>query len=308
MLAAGCTVVFKASEHSPRTHHFIAEVFSEAGLPKGALNVIQCKREDAPGVTECLVAHSAIRKVEFIGSPAVGRIIGQLGGKYLKPVLMELGGKCAAIVLDDARLEDAAEKCIRGGKLTFTHPDALISELILALAFMHHGQICFSTERIIVLESIADKFIELLKEKAQGFAPGSGVSAEVVRKAHDRLVEAEQKGATFILGGPKYTGPAQLLPTIVTGVTRDMSIFDIESFGPSVSVYIVKDEEEAIHVANDSVYGLNASVHSSDMYRAVKVARQLEFGQVHVNSLTAYNEGIQLFISCDSIRRHANIK
>ena len=292
MLAAGCTVVFKASELCPRTHHFLAEVFAEAGLPKGALNVIQCRREDAPTVTECLVAHSAIRKVEFIGSPDVGRIIGQLGGKYLKPVLMELGGKCAAIVLDDARLEDAAEKCVRGGIYTFNHPAALFLGLICAIAFMHHGQICFSTERIIVLESIADKFIELLKEKAHGFAPGSGVSAEVVRKAHDRLVEAEQKGATFILGGPKYTGPAELLPTIVTGVTKDMSMFDIESFGPSVSVYVVKDEDEAIRAANDSVYGLNASVHTTDMYRAIRVGRQLEFGQVHVNSPTPHNEGM----------------
>lgn len=117
MLAAGCTVVFKASEHCPRTHHFIAEVFAEAGLLNGALNVIQCRREDAAAVTECLVAHKVIKKIEFIGSPAVGRIIGQLGGKYLKPVLMELGGKSAAIVLDDANLEDAAEKCIRGGWL-----------------------------------------------------------------------------------------------------------------------------------------------------------------------------------------------
>jgi acyl-CoA reductase-like NAD-dependent aldehyde dehydrogenase len=118
MLAAGCTVVFKASEHSPRTHHFIAEVFAEAGLPAGALNVVQCRREDAAVLTETLIAHDAIRKVEFIGSPAVGKIIGQLGGKYLKPVLMELGGKCAAIVLDDARLEDAAKKCIEGGSLS----------------------------------------------------------------------------------------------------------------------------------------------------------------------------------------------
>lgn len=118
MLAAGCTVVFKASEHCPKTHHFIAEVLAEAGLPNGVLNVIQCRREDAAAVTESLVAHHAIKKIEFIGSPAVGKIIGQLGGKYLKPVLMELGGKCAAIVLDDANFEDAAAKCIQGGLYT----------------------------------------------------------------------------------------------------------------------------------------------------------------------------------------------
>lgn len=162
----------------------------------------------------------------------------------------------------------------------------------MGTAFMNHGQICFSTERIIVLESVADKFIELLKLKSTGFAPGSGVSDEVVRKAHDALVEAEEKGAKFLSGGPKYTGPAELLPTIVTGVTRDMRMFDIETFGPSVSVYMVTDDEAAIAAANDSVYGLNASIHTKDMYRAIKIARQLEFGQVHVNSLTAHNEGI----------------
>ena len=115
MLAAGCTVVFKASEISPKTHHLIAEIFADVGLPKGALNVVQCRREDAAVITESLIAHPAIRKIEFIGSPNVGRIIGALAGKYLKPVLMELGGKCAALVLDDANLEEAAEKCIRGG-------------------------------------------------------------------------------------------------------------------------------------------------------------------------------------------------
>ena len=135
-------------------------------------------------------------------------------------------------------------------------------------------------------------FIELLKLKAKGFAPGSGVSEEVVRKAHDTLVEAEEKGARFIIGGPKYTGPAELLPTIVTGVTRDMRIFDVETFGPSVSVYVVKDDESAIEAANDSFYGLNASIHTRDMHRAIKMGRRLEFGQIHVNSLTAHNEGI----------------
>ena len=115
MLAAGCTVVFKASELCPKTHHFIAETFADVGVPCGALNVLQSRREDAALITESLIASPAIKKVEFIGSPEVGRIIGALAGKYLKPVLMELGGKCAALVLDDANLEDAADKCIRGG-------------------------------------------------------------------------------------------------------------------------------------------------------------------------------------------------
>lgn len=112
----GCSVVFKASELCPRTHHKIREIFAEAGLPNGLLNVIQTRREDAGEVTEALIAHPAIRKIEFIGSKSVGKIIGQVASKYLKPVLMELGGKSAAIVLDDADLEKAADMCIKGGK------------------------------------------------------------------------------------------------------------------------------------------------------------------------------------------------
>jgi acyl-CoA reductase-like NAD-dependent aldehyde dehydrogenase len=163
---------------------------------------------------------------------------------------------------------------------------------------MHHGQICFSTERIIILESIADKFTQLLKDHGEGFAPGSGVSKEVVGTAHSRLVEAQHKGAKFILGGPKYTGPAELLPTIATGITKDMAMFDLESFGPSVSLYVVKDDNEAIAAANNSSFGLNASIHTTDMYRAVKIARRLEFGQVHVNASTAHNEGMNIWSQC----------
>lgn len=115
-VAAGCTVVLKASELSPKTHHLLVQYFEEAGLPKGVINTLQTRREDAAAVTEALIAHPAIRKVEFIGSAGVGRIIGQLGGKYLKPVLMELGGKGPVIVLEDANLEDAARKSVAGGE------------------------------------------------------------------------------------------------------------------------------------------------------------------------------------------------
>ena len=115
ILAAGCTLVLKASELCPRSHHLIAEIMEEAKLPSGCLNIIQCRREDAATVTETVIAHPVIRKVEFIGSAAIGSVIGQLASKYLKPILMELGGKCAAIVLDDANLEAAAENCVHGG-------------------------------------------------------------------------------------------------------------------------------------------------------------------------------------------------
>jgi len=115
-LAAGCTVVVKASELSPRTHHLLLEAFEEAGIPSGVINMIQARREDAAAVTEAIVAHKSLRKVDFIGSAAVGSKIGQLCAKYLKPVLMELGGKGPAVVLEDADLQQAAKMCAMGGR------------------------------------------------------------------------------------------------------------------------------------------------------------------------------------------------
>lgn len=117
ILGAGCSIVFKASEICPKTHHFLVQAYIEAGLPRDVISVIHTSREDSPAVTEALISHNAIRKVEFIGSAAVGRIIGSLAGKYLKPVLMELGGKCASIVLEDANLDETATKCIASGMI-----------------------------------------------------------------------------------------------------------------------------------------------------------------------------------------------
>lgn len=114
-VAAGCTVVFKVSENCPQLHHLLVQIFEDAGLPKGIINVIQANREMASEVTEAVIAHKAIRKVEFVGSASVGRAIGQLCSKYLKPIFMELGGKGPAIVLEDADLSAAAKRCIMGG-------------------------------------------------------------------------------------------------------------------------------------------------------------------------------------------------
>ena len=116
-VAAGCTVVFKASELCPKTHHTLVAIFQKAGLPEGVINVVQTSREDAAAVTEAIISHQAIRKIEFVGSAAIGSIIGSLAGKYLKPVLMELGGKGPAIILEDANLEAAAQKVITGGMI-----------------------------------------------------------------------------------------------------------------------------------------------------------------------------------------------
>ncbi|KAL1602737.1 hypothetical protein SLS60_006158 [Paraconiothyrium brasiliense] len=209
-LAAGCTVVVKASELCPHTHHLLLEAFEEAGIPSGVINMIQARREDAAAVTEAIVAHKAIRKVDFIGSAAVGSKVGQLCAKYLKPVLMELGGKGPALVLEDADLEQAAKLCAMG-------------------AVADHGQLS---------------------------------------------------------GGLQYLSETSLKPTLVTNVSRNARIFDEETFGPSASVYMAQDDDDAVAKANDSAYGLNAAVHSRSWEHAFEIAKQLEYGQVHINNVT----------------------
>ena len=148
-IAAGGTVVRKASELCSRTHHAIVRAFTEAAPPPGCLNQMQMGRDAAPAVTEALIVDKAIHKVEFIGSANMGRIMGQVSSKYLQSVLVELGGEGSAVVLRDADLKRAAKLCALG-------------------AFLHHGQICMSTDRITVLREVADDFSTYLVEAVKG--------------------------------------------------------------------------------------------------------------------------------------------
>lgn len=272
-IAAGCTVVVKASELSPLTHAMLAEVFRDAGFPPGVLNILQARREDAARVTETLIAHPGIRKIDFIGSAAVGRLIGATASKYLKPVLMELGGKCPAIVLDNANLPKAAAMIARG-------------------VVMHHGQICFGTERVIVLKKIADEFIKLLSEQIQQSSGGTAVNKRIAQNAFNILRDAKNKGAKFLVGGVEMAGENSVAPALVQidpkTKVEAMKIVDEESFSPSASVYVVEDDEEAIAIANRSSYGLNAAIHTRNLERAIKMGRELEYGQIHTNCPTVY--------------------
>lgn len=156
---------------------------------------------------------------------------------------------------------------------------------------LHHGQICFSTERILVQESIAPQFIKLLKEKAKDYTSGHAVTPQMANNANAKLVDAQNKGAEFLVGGTESDGNIlSLKPTIVTSVTPEMAMYDEETFGPSASLYTFKDDVEAIKIANDSIYGLNAAIHTTNMQRGIEMARQLEVGQVHVNNLTEFDE------------------
>jgi len=277
-LACGNTVVMKASETCPGTHALIGKVLQEAGLPKGVINVVTHSREDAPQVVEALIAHPAVRRVNFTGSSHVGRIIAQTAAKYLKPVLLELGGKAPLLVLDDANLDDAVDAAAFG-------------------AFMHQGQICMSTERIIVDRKIADAFVGKLANKANSLpygdprgqvVLGSLVSEQAADRMDELMKDAIAKGAKLVAGG-KRTGTIWSA-TLLDHVNPQMKIYREESFGPVKSIIRVDGDDEAVNVANDTEYGLSSAVFSQDIQRAMAVAKRIQSGICHINGPTVNDE------------------
>jgi acyl-CoA reductase-like NAD-dependent aldehyde dehydrogenase len=278
-LACGNAVVFKASEICPRTHAIIVESFAAAGLPEGVVGVVTNAPADAGEVVGALIDHKAVRRINFTGSTNVGRIIAKRAAENLKPVLLELGGKAPFLVLEDADLDEAVAAAAFG-------------------AFMNQGQICMSTERIIVVDAVADAFVAKFAAKAASMKagdPGLGntpLGAVVDRKTVDHveglIADAVAKGATKLAGGEAR---GVIMPaTVVDKVTRDMKLYGEESFGPVVAVIRAKDEEDAIAKANDSEYGLSAAVFTKDIARGLKVARRIKSGICHVNGPTVHDE------------------
>lgn len=277
-LACGNTVVLKASETCPGVHMLIGKVLQEAGLPKGVINVITHSREDAPAVTEALIAHPAVRRINFTGSSHVGRIIAMTAAKYLKPVLLELGGKAPLLVLDDANIDEAVNGAAFG-------------------AFMHQGQICMSTERIIVDRKIADVFVDKLAAKANALpygdprgkvVLGSMVSMQAADKVDSLLKDALDKGAKLVAGG-KRDGTIWSA-TLLDNVNPQMKIYREESFGPVKSIIRVDGDDEAVSVANDTEYGLSSAVFSENIQRAMAVAKRIKAGICHINGPTVNDE------------------
>ncbi|NKN35974.1 aldehyde dehydrogenase [Agrobacterium sp. a22-2] len=278
-LACGNTVVMKTSELCPRTHALIVEAVASAGLPKGTLNAISNAPEDAAKVVETLIAHPAVRRVNFTGSTRVGRVIAETAGRHLKPALLELGGKAPFIVLDDADLDQAVAAAAFG-------------------AFMNQGQICMSTERIIVLEAIADRFTAAFAKKVatlkagdprEGATPlGSLVSIEAANRIKSLVEDAVSKGARLIAGGGG-TG-TMLDATAVDGVTPAMRLYSEESFGPVVSIIRAASVDEAVSIANETDFGLSAAIFSGNQARALSIAGQIESGICHINGPTVYDE------------------
>lgn len=278
-LAYGNTVVMKASELSPRTHGLIVECLEQAGMPAGVVNLITNAPADAADVVEELIAHPAVRRINFTGSSHVGRIIAEKAGRHLKRVVLELGGKAPFVVLEDADLDAAAAAANFG-------------------AFMHQGQICMSTERIVVDRRVADEFAQKLAVRASSLKvgdprdPSTQIGPLINGAALDRVSElvedAVEKGAEILTGGEADGLVYQ--PTVLRGVTPEMRIYSEESFGPSVSIIEVDGPEQAIEVANDTEYGLSASIFSRDVERAEQLARRIQSGICHINDATVHDE------------------
>ncbi|KAM6477517.1 aldehyde dehydrogenase family-domain-containing protein [Trichoderma sp. SZMC 28011] len=273
-IACGNTAILKASEKTPMAHHFIGRLFHDAGFPAGVLNVIQHSQEDAVSIVNALVSDSRVRKINFTGSTAVGKIIAANAAKHCKPVLLELGGKSAQLVLPDADLDKAAQAAAIG-------------------AFTHHGQVCMSTERILVSESVLDKFSEKLAvasmRSSENICPGASV--EHTLKVTSLLEDAQAKGARILGGGEgAHQDGSFLTPRILANVTREMKIWHTETFAPIALLIPFSTVDEAVALANDTAYGLSASVYTANIPLAIEIGRRLDSGSVHINSMTIHDE------------------
>ncbi|KAK6364950.1 hypothetical protein LTS17_011646 [Exophiala oligosperma] len=274
-IAAGNTTVLKGSELSPRCFWAIADCFREAGLPPGVVNFIAHRPADAAAVTNALIDDPRVKKINFTGSTAVGRIVAQAAARNLKPVLLELGGKAPAIVWEDANLKLAAVECAKG-------------------AFVNAGQVCMSTERILVHKNVADAFEREFQSATQQLFADAGVlvnQAAVIRNR--KLVEdAIEKGARILYGDihSSSTSGASMRPVAVAGVTQAMNLYRQESFGPTVSLIVVESEEEALDIANDTEYGLSSAVFTQDLRRGLRFASEIEAGACHINAMTVHDE------------------
>lgn len=278
-LACGNTVVLKGSELCPATHGLVIEALQDAGLPAGVVNFVTNAPADAAAVVEAMIAHPAVRRVNFTGSTRVGRLIGQTAARHLKPAILELGGKAPFIVLDDADIPAAVAGCTFG-------------------AFANSGQICMSTERIIVDEQVADDFVARLTARAQALplgdprqgpvVLGSVVDMHTVHRANALIDDALAKGARLLCGGK---ASSTLMPaTLLDHVTADMDIFREETFAPVKAIVRVRGVEQAIAVANDNEFGLSSAVYGRDTARAWQVAARLETGICHINGPTVHDE------------------
>lgn len=272
-LALGNTVVLKPSEWSPMVGGTLwGEIFAEAGLPAGVLNVVTHAPGEAGPIGDALIEHPAVRRLNFTGSTGVGRKLAEAAGRQLKRIVLELGGHNPLIVLADADVEYAVNAAAFG-------------------AFLHQGQICMSARRIIVERSIADEFSERLAAKTKGLKAGDPkehdtvigplINEDAVAMVARRVEEAVAKGAKVLAGG-EAVGPC-FQATVLADVPADSEFAQVETFGPVVAIEVVDSPEEAVVRANATAYGLSSGIMTSNADRGLALAQQLDAGIVHVN-------------------------
>lgn len=273
-LLAGCTIIIKASPEAPGAAYLIAEVCEKIGLPPGVLNILTADRQ----VSELLVRHPDVDKVTFTGSTAAGRRIASICGERIARCTLELGGKSAAVILDDYDIEKAANTI--AGRATFLT-----------------GQVCSSLTRIVVPRKRHDAMVEALSESfgkvkvGDPFDPSVQMGPLAMSRQRDRvegyIEKGKAEGATLATGGgrPAHLNRGYFIePTVFGNVDNQSTIAREEIFGPVLSVIAAEDEANAVEIANDTIYGLNASVFTNDVERAYATARQLRSGTVGHNS------------------------
>jgi aldehyde dehydrogenase (NAD+) len=279
-LAAGNTMVLKPSPYAPVLALLLGQIASEAGVPDGVLNVIA---SPDPAVGEALVTHPGVNKVSFTGSTRTGKQIVASAAKNLTPVLLELGGKSANIVLEDADLDTAARGAAFG-------------------MFWHAGQVCMAGTRILVADSVYDEFVDKFIGATNSIKVGNPmemttdmgplVSGPQLENTENFVKSAVDDGCKLLSGGSRPEGLPRgyfYEPTIFGDVRNDMRIAREEIFGPVAAVIRVQDDEEAVRVANDSDYGLAGGVWTKDVERGVDIARQVEAGTMWVNDYHMLN-------------------
>jgi acyl-CoA reductase-like NAD-dependent aldehyde dehydrogenase len=275
-LACGNTVVLKGSELCPKTHEWVARALIDAGLPDGALNFVTNAPEQAGDVVEALIAHPAVRRINFTGSSRVGREIAAQAARHLKPCLLELSGKATSIVLADADLDQTAREVAHG-------------------AFCNQGQVCMSTERVLVDARVADAFVARLAAAADGLRAQGGrsplgalIDGAAARRIGAMIEDALARGARLATGGEVAGGHVQ--PTVLDLVTPGMQVYAEEAFGPIAAITRFGDEEEAVSLANDTPFGLVASVFTADEARGLSMLREIDTGIGHVNRSTVFDD------------------
>ena len=275
-LGAGCTVVLKPSEVAPFNAFILAEVIEQAGLPKGAFNLVTGY---GPQAGEALVRHPLVDMISFTGSTRAGKRISELAAQGVKRVALELGGKSASLILEDADLAQAVKSTVNG-------------------CYLNSGQTCTALTRMLVPESKYEEAKKVAAEVAAGFTVGDPLAESTrlgplssqaqLERVRSYIKKGIEEGAELVAGGlePPPGAPAggyYVRPTVFGRVKNSMTIAQEEIFGPVLSIIPYKDEEEAVRIANDTVYGLAGAVWSKDDARAQRVARRIRAGQVDVN-------------------------